>query len=37
VLAQTIYQHARPNYHAVSVRTLDELLAWKDSKPTVSF
>jgi hypothetical protein len=37
VLAQTIYQHARPNYHAVSVRTLDELLAWKESKPTVSF
>lgn len=37
VMAQAIYQHARPNYHAVSVRTLDELLSWKESKPTVSF
>jgi hypothetical protein len=37
VLAQAIYQHARPNYHAVSVRTLDELLVWKESKPTVSY
>lgn len=37
LLAQTIYRSARPNYHAVSVRTLDELLAWKDSKPPARF
>ncbi len=37
LMAQTIYRSARPNYHAVSVRTLDELLAWKDNKPPVRF
>lgn len=37
VLAQTIYKSARPNYHAVSVRTLDELLAWEDNKPPAAF
>ncbi|MBK8498512.1 MAG: M1 family metallopeptidase [Flavobacteriales bacterium] len=35
--AQTIYRTARPNYHAVSVRTLDDLLAWKDNKPPATF
>jgi aminopeptidase N len=29
IMAQKIYQKARPNYHAVSVRTIDELLKWK--------
>jgi leukotriene-A4 hydrolase len=29
VFARTIYQQARPNYHSVAVRSLDELLAWK--------
>jgi leukotriene-A4 hydrolase len=37
LMARTIYQQARPNYHAVAVRSLDELLVWKDNKPTVSF
>lgn len=37
LLAQNIYAHARPNYHAVSVRTLDDLLSWKDNHPPVSF
>ena len=37
LMAQTIYRSARSNYHAVSVRTLDELLAWKDSKPPARF
>ena len=37
VMAQNIYAHARPNYHAVSVRTLDDILAWKDNHPPVSF
>ena len=29
ILAQKIYEKARPNYHAVSVRTIDDLLKWK--------
>ncbi|MEO8067183.1 MAG: M1 family metallopeptidase [Flavobacteriales bacterium] len=29
LLARAIYKEARPNYHAVSVRTIDELLDWK--------
>jgi hypothetical protein len=29
VLARTIYQQARPNYHSVAVRSLDEMLAWQ--------
>ena len=37
IVAQEIYRKARPNYHAVSVRTLDELLAWKDNKPPARF
>ncbi|HRH37535.1 MAG TPA: M1 family metallopeptidase [Flavobacteriales bacterium] len=37
VTAQTIYKSARSNYHAVSVRTIDELLAWKDNKPPANF
>ena len=27
--ALTIYRQARPNYHSVSVRTIDELLGWE--------
>lgn len=37
LMAQTIYRSARANYHAVSVRTLDDLLAWKDNKPPARF
>ena len=37
VLARTIYQQARPNYHSVAVRSLDELLVWKEQKPPASF
>jgi aminopeptidase N len=37
IMAQTIYKSARPNYHSVSVRTIDELLAWKDNHPPVNF
>ncbi len=37
VMALNIYAHARPNYHAVSVRTLDDLLAWKANHPPVAF
>ncbi len=37
VMAQSIYKEARPNYHSVSVRTLDDLLAWKDNRPPASF
>ncbi|MEO8589087.1 MAG: M1 family metallopeptidase [Flavobacteriales bacterium] len=37
IMAQNIYAHARPNYHAVSVRTLDDLLNWKDNHPSVAF
>ena len=29
-MAQNIYKAARPNYHAVSVRTMDDLLDWKE-------
>ena len=29
IMAQKIYEKARPNYHAVSVRSIDELLKWK--------
>ncbi len=29
-LAMEIYKMARPNYHSVSVNTLDELLGWKN-------
>lgn len=27
-MAMNIYKHARPNYHSVSVRTIDEMLGW---------
>ena len=37
LMARTIYEQARPNYHSVAVRSLDELLVWKESKPPVSF
>ena len=37
ILAQTIYRSARPNYHSVSVHTIDDLLAWKDNHPPVNF
>lgn len=36
-LAMRIYAKARGNYHSVSVGTLDQMLAWKDSKPPVAF
>lgn len=36
-VALRIYAHARPNYHSVSVRTIDELLAWNTHKPPASF
>ena len=29
-LAMKIYGHARPNYHSVSQRSLDDLLGWKE-------
>lgn len=35
--AMEIYAKARPNYHSVSVRTIDEMLGWKESKPTHIF
>ncbi|MCB0771038.1 MAG: M1 family metallopeptidase [Flavobacteriales bacterium] len=37
LMAQSIYRSARPNYHSVSVNSLDELLAWKDNHPPVNF
>ncbi|MBK9177580.1 MAG: M1 family metallopeptidase [Flavobacteriales bacterium] len=37
LMAQSIYASARPNYHSVSVRSLDDLLAWKDNKPPANF
>jgi hypothetical protein len=30
-IALDIYKQARPNYHAVAVSTLDELLGWQNS------
>lgn len=36
-LAMEIYAKARGNYHSVSVNTLDELLAWKGTKPPATF
>lgn len=29
-MAMEIYANARPNYHAVSVRTLDDMMGWKN-------
>lgn len=37
IMAQAIYKHARPNYHSVSVHTIDDLLSWKDNQPPVNF
>jgi hypothetical protein len=37
LMAQTIYSGARGNYHSVSVRSLDELLAWKENRPAAKF
>ena len=36
-MAQAIYRTARPNYHSVSVHTIDGILAWKDNQPPVNF
>lgn len=30
-IAQNIYKAARPNYHSVSVRTIDDMLGWQTS------
>ncbi len=35
-MAQNIYKAARPNYHAVAVRTIDELLDWKEMAGPIS-
>ena len=35
-MAQNIYRAARPNYHAVSVRTMDDLLDWKEMAGTIT-
>ncbi len=37
ITAQTIYTEARPGYHSVSVRTIDEMLDWKKTAPPVDF
>ncbi len=37
VMAQAIYANARANYHSVAVRSLDDMLAWKDNRPPASF
>ncbi|HRH69344.1 MAG TPA: M1 family metallopeptidase [Flavobacteriales bacterium] len=37
IMAQAIYRTARPNYHSVSVHTIDDILAWKDNQPPVNF
>jgi hypothetical protein len=37
LMAQEIYRSSRQNYHAVAVRTLDELLAWSANKPPATF
>jgi aminopeptidase N len=37
LLARQIYAHARPNYHNVSVRTIDDLLAWNEHKAPATF
>jgi len=35
-MAMRIYSTARPNYHSVSVRTIDDLLGWSSGKGTVT-
>lgn len=37
IMAQSIYLEARPNYHSVSVHTIDDLLDWKNDQPPVNF
>jgi leukotriene-A4 hydrolase len=37
IMALAIYEQARPGYHSVSVRTIDEKLDWKQSAPPVAF
>jgi len=37
ILAQAIYLEARPNYHSISVKTIDDLLDWKNDQPPVNF
>ncbi|HMN04201.1 MAG TPA: M1 family metallopeptidase [Flavobacteriales bacterium] len=36
-VAVEIYAKARPNYHSVSVRTIDDMLNWKEAKPAHIF
>ncbi|MBL7986061.1 MAG: leukotriene A4 hydrolase C-terminal domain-containing protein, partial [Flavobacteriales bacterium] len=36
VVAMKIYQHARPNYHSVSVRTIDGMLGWSAQNGTIT-
>ncbi|HEX2615906.1 MAG TPA: hypothetical protein VHL57_00110, partial [Flavobacteriales bacterium] len=36
VLAEKIYLHARPNYHSVSIRTIDEMMGYAARVGTIS-
>ena len=35
-LAMNIYKVARPNYHSVSVRTIDDMLGWSAQKASIT-
>ena len=35
-MAMNIYKVARPNYHSVSVRTIDDMLGWSAQKGTIT-
>ena len=35
-MAMNIYAQARPNYHSVSVRTIDDMLGWSAQKGTIT-
>lgn len=35
-MAMNIYEQARPNYHSVSVRTIDDMLDWSAQKGTIT-
>ncbi len=35
-MAMNIYAQARPNYHSVSVRTIDDMLGWSAQKATIT-
>jgi aminopeptidase N len=35
-MAMNIYKQARPNYHSVSVRTIDDMLGWSAGKGSVT-